>query len=79
LLKALKKIDVQGIVDAVVPFLNPKTIKGLLGLVGNAEDLLTKNFVNQVSELIGDATPVSQPSRFYYETMLTSVSSLLRR
>ena len=63
LLNALKKIDVKGILDQVMPFLTPTSVKGLMSLVGNAENLLNKEFVNQVSELIGDATPVSTFSR----------------
>lgn len=62
LLDALNKIDIKGIVDQITPFITPESIKGILKLLANAEGLLTATFVEQTTELIGDATPVSTPT-----------------
>ena len=45
--------------DQVIPLLKPDNVKRLVGVLLNATDLLTNKFVNQATELMGSATPVS--------------------
>lgn len=58
ILELIKKIDVQSIVDEIEPLITPKSIKSVTNLLENAMDLLSKTFVSQTQELIGDATPL---------------------
>ncbi|KAL2255143.1 hypothetical protein VTK26DRAFT_4012 [Humicola hyalothermophila] len=58
LLAMVKKLDVQALVDQLLPLLTPESIGAIVALLENAGALLSRAFVEQTSELIGDATPL---------------------
>ena len=60
ILKIFDGIDIAGLVRAVTGLLTPESINGIQGLLKNAQALLTAEFVANVTQLIGDATPVSR-------------------
>lgn len=58
ILDLVKKIDIKSITDELEPLITPKSVRSIGGLLHNAVDLLSKSFVSQTQELIGDATPL---------------------
>ena len=43
----LGKLDLEGILSSLAPLLTKDSIKGIVRLVDNAENLLTSKFVNE--------------------------------
>lgn len=61
LLEQIGELDLGGLVGAVSSLLTPETIKTIGTLLNNAGRLLTREFVDQISQLIADVAPVRTP------------------
>lgn len=58
LLKTFGQIDLTGLLNALKPAFHKKSINGIVGLLGNAEKLLSGEFVDETQALIKCAGPL---------------------